>query len=467
MRILLVNPQMAKGWRPYTLPPVGLCYLKAGLVKAGFKDVKVLDASDFSIGKIRSYIKDYKPDVVGVTCFTEARHNSLDVARVAKEVNSSVTTMLGGVHPTFMYKQILENYGFVDIVVIGEGEETIVELAKSLSTTTFEAPRGLAFRGLEGECQISGSREKIKNLDSLPFPDYSDLQLDRYKDTAGPIKDRPLAPIVTSRGCPFQCAYCSAKAMWGSWRHRSIQSVIEELTYLVRDYGYDTFIIIDDIFSADAKRCEELCNNIISNKLNIKWRIQTRTDAVTLSLLQLMKDAGCVGVGFGVESGSPLILKNLNKRESTEGIVQAFEWCHKVDLDATFNVIIGSPGETAETLNETKDLIRKCRPPYVSTANLRIYPGTPLWNSSGYNESWFLDREETLFYTKAMDINEMYRHNAEFVLLQARLGGLKGYFDLYKLGLDTLERFPYKILRAMLGVWSWIKIIIGKGLRSI
>lgn len=434
MRVLLVSPRFASGWKPYVMPPIGLCYLKASLVRSGFKDVKVLDASSYNISRIKREIEDYKPDIVGITCFTEARHNALDVARVTKEVDSRIRTVLGGVHPTFMYKQILDNYPFVDMVVVGEGEETVVDLLKSI----WEPPKGVAFRSDHGISPNLG-RDRIKDLDGLPYPDYSDLDLKRYVEF----------PILTSRGCPFQCVFCSAKACWGNWRCRSVTSVVNEIEFSVDKYGRKSFIITDDIFSANPRRVEELCQSLVEKKLDISWKIQTRVDSVTLPLLGLMKEAGCKGIVFGVESGSPTILKNLNKKENIEDIVQAFAWSNQIGISSTFNVIVGSPGETSETLNETRELIKRCRPTIVSTAILRVYPGTPLWTQEGYSDDWLLGKEETLYYTKTMGLNEMYRHSREMRMLQARLNGIKGYLSLAKFGMVSLRRIPNKVFRSI------------------
>jgi len=436
MRILLVSPKFASGWKPYIMPPIGLCYLKASLTKAGFKDTKVLDASNYSIKRIKREIEIYRPDIIGVTCFTEARHNALDVTRVAKELGA--TTILGGVHPTFMYKQILDNYKSVDIVVVGEGEETIVELAKSLVRGKWESIGGLVLR-YKDQIIVGSERERIEDLDSIPYPDYSDLDLKRYDEF----------PILTSRGCPFQCVFCSARACWGNWRHRSVPNVVKELGYSVSRYGRKSFIITDDIFSASSKRVEELCQALVDSKLGIKWKIQTRVDSVTLPLLGLMKEAGCTGIVFGVESGSPTILKNLNKKEDIESVVEAFTWCNQVGICSTFNVLIGAPGETVETLNETRELIRRCRPSIVSTAVLRVYPGTPLWAQEEYSDDWLLGGGETLYYTKAMRLNEMYRHSREMRMLQARLNGMKGYLNLIKFGMVSLRRIPSKVFRSI------------------
>ncbi len=437
MRVLLVNPKMSSGWKPYTIPPIGLCYLKSSLVASGIKDVKVLDAGGIDIHKVIDYIKEWKPDVVGVTIFTEARWNALAILKAAKEFGC--VTIAGGVHASALPGQIL-SYSYVDHVVIGEGELALYDLLNNLESEDDIIERG-----------------KIKDLDVIPFPDYSDLDLRRYKDDNG----RQVMPIVGSRGCPFSCLYCSSKNMWGNLRVRSVENVLDEVGYLY-DHSFTNISILDDIFSSNKKRVLEFCNGLLDKKLRIRWGVQTRVDSVDLELLRLMKEAGCWMVIFGVESGSPKILKELNKKERLEDIINAFSFSHKAGVQTTFNVIMGSPGETKQTIEETKILIKACRPTYVSTAVLRVYPGTPLWNKcleEGFcKEDWFVTNEdETLYYTNSISSNEAYRQIRQVRQLQAQLHGLKGYWDLFKFTTNAIIRTPNKVKESL-----WLRRSSGK-----
>jgi len=188
----------------------------------------------------------------------------------------------------------------------------------------------------------------------------------------------------------------------------------------------------------------------------MEWRLQTRADCVSRELLELMKEAGCRFLVFGIESGSPTILKNINKKQKIEDVVNAFAWCKEVGIDTCFNVLIGSPGETRATIGETKDLIKKCQPTYISTANLRVYPGTALWQQAKdaglADDSFFLSDEECLHYTGAMSLPEMFQTAREYLLLHARLRGLSGYLRLARFGFNTLRRAPRK---AISGLLSW------------
>jgi len=454
MKTLLVNPKMASGWHPYLMPPIGLCYLKACLLKEGFKEVEVVDMGGLKVESLREIIDAESPEIVGITTFTEARGNALKAVAIAKEINPRVITILGGVHATVMYQQIMENYPAVDIICRGESERTIVELLQTLSNgDDLGKVRGIVYRQ-DGEIVVTEEREKIADLDVLPFPNYDDLDLKKYKDTYVSWRRKPAGTIVTSRGCPFSCSYCSSHSIWGNWRSRSVGNVLDEIEWLVSQYGYDIILIGDDIFTTNKARTKEFCQGILNRGLCIKWRAGTRADCVSLEMLELMRESGCQFLSFGVESGSPTILKNLNKKQKIEDVVNAFAWCKKAGIKTIFNVIVGGPGETRTTIEETKNVIKKTKPDYLSAAILRVYSGTALWKQAQAeglcDDSFFLSDQECLRYTGAMSVPEMFQTAREYLLLHARLNGLSGYVELARFGFDTLRLAPQKAASVLL-----------------
>ena len=456
MKTLLLNPSMGSGWIPKVYVPIGLCYLKACLIEEGLEDVKIVDMGDSKVDSIREIIQAESPEIVGITTFTDTRINALKAVAIAKEINPQVKTILGGVHATVMYQQIMENYPIVDIICRGESERTIVELLQALNSgDALHQVNGIVYRQ-EGKVVVNEEREKIKELDNLPFPNYDDFDLREYKDVSGAWKGKPVACIITSRGCPFSCSYCSSHSVWGNWRCRSIDNVLDEIEWLVTEYGYEVFTIFDDIFTINKARIKELCQGILNHGINIEWRAQTRADCVSLEILELMKEAGCQSLVFGVESGSPTILKTLNKNENIEDVVNAIAWCKKVGIRNQFNVIIGAPEETVTTIEETRNLIKRTKPDYMVTSNLRVYPGTELWKQAQdeglSDEKFFLTDQECLYYTGAMSIPEMFQATRDYILLQARLQGLKGYLALAKFGFESLRRTPKKVA---LGILPW------------
>ena len=436
------------------MPPMGLCYLKACLVKEGFQEVRVVDVADKKVESVREIIDAESPEIVGISTLTESRSNALKVAAIAKEINPQVKTILGGVHTTIMYQQIIENYPAVDIVCRGESERTIVELFQALSSgDDLRKVRGIVYRQ-DGEIVVTEERDKIKDLDTLPFPNYDDLDLRRYKDTYVSWKQKPSGTIVTSRGCPFSCSFCSSHSVWGNWRSRSVGNVLDEIEWLVSQYGYEVVLIGDDIFTINKERTKEFCQGVLDRGLPIKWRAGTRVDCVSLELLELMREAGCQYLSFGVESGSPSILKNLNKKEKIEDVVNAFAWSKKAGIKTIFNVIVGSPGENRATIEETRNLIKKTRPYCVSAAILRVYPGTALCKQAQAeglcDDSFFLSDQECLRYTGAMSVPEMLQTARGYYLLHASLNGLSGYLALAKFGFDTLRWTPRAAVSGLL-----------------
>ena len=445
---------MSSGWHPYLMTPIGLCYLKACLVKEGFKEVKVVDVADQKVESVREIINAESPEIVGISTLTESRGNALKVAAIAKEINPRVKTILGGVHTTIMYQQIIENYPAVDIVCRGESEKTIVELFQALSSGgDLRKVRGIVYRQ-DGEIVVTEEKEKTKDLDALPFPNYDDLDLKKYKVVYGPWKGKPMASIITSRGCPFSCSFCSSHSVWGNWRSRSVGNILDEVEWLVSKYGYEVILIGDDIFTINKERTREFCQGVLDRGLHIGWHVSTRADCVSLELLELMREAGCQTIAFGVESGSPTILKNLNKKEKIEDVVNASIWCKKAGIKATFNLIVGSPGETRATIEETRTLLKKARPDSIIVCLMRIYPGTALCKQAQAeglcDDSFFLSEQECLRYTGAMSVPDMFQTAREYLLLHARLKGLSGYLALARFGLDTLRLAPQKAVSGLL-----------------
>ncbi|KKN39911.1 hypothetical protein LCGC14_0738810 [marine sediment metagenome] len=432
------------------IQPMGLCSLKAAAKEAlpGKVQVKVLDAGGLETGEVAAEVFRYEPEVVGITTFTEARHKALAVARATKNIFPDALTLLGGVHATHTATQILDNYPFVDVVLIGEGEKNFVDFLISPETV-----KGIVYRGREG-IKTRKDPGMIKDLDTLPFPDYSDLDLSKYIETEGPGKGQPLMAIETSRGCPYNCSFCSSRSVWGNIRYKSVKRVLDEIDYWF-DRGYRYFSFIDDIFTIDTNRTIEICRGLINRSTYVTWKCQTRTDRVDDRVLNLMNLAGCRLIAFGVESGSPTVLDAINKKETPDDIKMAFELCRQHKIESVFNIIVGSPGETKDTLKETRNLIKECNPTHIATAALRAYPGSGIWNlgieKGLFTEDILLTNQESIHYEGSLSINQMYRELIKFRILQAQLRGWRGWVELIRMGLRTVKETPMKLVRGVVG----------------
>jgi anaerobic magnesium-protoporphyrin IX monomethyl ester cyclase len=441
-KVALINTPLPEGeyHHPY-LPPLGLSYLAAVLERENI-EIKVLDCPVCNINheKLKAELASFEPELVGISSMTPTIPSALKSARVSKEVCPEAKVVLGGPHATFMDEQILTEEAAVDIVVRGEGEETLVELVQySLGSESLQNIKGISFRK-DKQIIRAPNRPIIQDLDSLPFPAYKYLQIDKYR-TYG----KKFFPIMSSRGCPFQCSFCVASQMFGAkFRARSAKNVVDELEWLKNTYNADGISFNDDTLSFDRKRMLDICDEMINRKLFLPWGCQTRVDTVSKEILSKMKQAHCNAVSFGVESGCQRILDAVKKKITIEQAEKAIKLAKEQGLFVTVSTIIGYPGETKETMMQTLDLIRRIEPDDAWICTATPYPGTELralvesngWKISNdwseYNtmikpvfENPLLPAEEisnvrNLFYDRL--------YTPQYVFRQLKKGYLKGNF---------------------------------------
>jgi anaerobic magnesium-protoporphyrin IX monomethyl ester cyclase len=266
----------------------------------------------------------------------------------------------------------------VDIVVRGEGEQTILEIASHVADSCFNGLHevaGITFRE-NGQIFQNPNRPFIHNLDQLPFPAYNYFPLRKYR-----LFGKIALPIITSRGCPFQCTFCLVPRMAGKvFRARSPRNVVNELEWQRDMHGAGAFSFYDEMFTYDKKRAIEICEEIKKRNINLPWDCQTRVDQISKELLAEMRDANCQLISFGVESGSQKMLDIMKKGTTVEQNERAIRWAKEADLSVALSVVIGYPGETTDTLEQTLDFIRRTEPDdaYLSLAN--PFPGTELFD---------------------------------------------------------------------------------------
>src|SRR4030042_4622960 len=305
-KVALVNTPLIEGIGHHPLfPPLGLAYIAAVLEQNDF-EVKVSDCpvGEIDHEKLKAVLASFEPTLIGVGSMTPTIESALKSARVAKEACPDTTVVMGGPHATFMGRQILSDEPAVDFVVRGEGEETLLELAqKLLARRSLEEVKGIVFRK-DGQIVETPARPFIQDLDALPRPAYHLLPIDMYR-----IHGRKLLPIMSSRGCPFQCSFCVASQMFGAkFRSRSPKSVVDELAWLRDEYGAEGVSFNDDALTLDRKRILDICDEIIERKIRLAWGCQTRVDQVSKEVLSKMRRVGCNEVSFRVESGCQRIL---------------------------------------------------------------------------------------------------------------------------------------------------------------
>lgn len=376
VKIALVNPPLLPGmFKHHPLVPLGLAYLASVLEKAGY-EVKVFDCPPLGLSHegLIKMLADFSPDFVGVTCMTMMYPSAIKVATMTKECLPDTIIGVGGPHVTFYDEETLKECPFIDLVVRGEGEQTMLDIAACIKENRkLSKVDGITLRNNDKIIKTS-DRMLIQNLDALPYPAYHLFPMDRYR-----IYGKKIMPIITSRGCPFQCSFCVTSRMVGRrFRARSPENVVSELEWLVREHDADAICFYDDTLTLDKNRIVKICKMIKERGIDVSWDCQTRVDQISFEILREMVAAGCELVSFGVESGSNKILGKIGKGTTVEQNKRAIALAKKAGLLVAVSVIIGYPGETVETVNETLKFLWETRPDDAYICFATPYPGTEL-----------------------------------------------------------------------------------------
>ncbi len=378
MRIALIAPRWNKKANDY--PPLGLGYLAAMLEQAHHQ-VAIFDLSldpGISLEESVKAVCDFSPELVGITAMTIVYHSVLDTATLLK-ARLGRPIVLGGPHATLYPERILSESPVIDYVVRGEGEQTILELVHALENDGAELSSiaGLSYRG-RGGVVSNPDRALCSDLDALPFPARHLFDLHRY-GLCTP-EGRPMVTVLSSRGCPYNCAYCFKGIVGRTYRQRSPQSIVTELRQVITDYGISDFYFIDDLFTLDLKRLEALTTLFVSEGLNVHWQCLARVDRVNPDILRQMYAAGCRRIHYGVESGNPEILRRIGKGFALDQVRQAVRWTKDAGIEAKGYFMLGLPGDTEETMQQTVDLAVSLELDEAMFSLTTPFPGTRLWD---------------------------------------------------------------------------------------
>lgn len=299
MKVLLIYPP----WQfKAETPPLGLACLAAVLEKLG-EDVKILDLDTYNLNtweeELHNELKDNKFQIAGISVMTPLFTSALKVTQIIREVDPSIKIIMGGAHPTIYPNEILKNYNFVDIIVRGEGEETLAELIPLLKRETdLKDVKGISYRK-GGEIIHNSDKPLIANLNSIPFPALHLLPINRYRNSI--IPGKRMMTLISSRGCPFNCYFCFKGIFGGRFRARSAENIVEEIEQISSKYGINLFYFYDDTFTLNKSRVFKFCKLLKERNLRVEWSCVTRVDCVTPSMLLEMKKAGCYSIHYGVE----------------------------------------------------------------------------------------------------------------------------------------------------------------------
>jgi len=379
VKIALVNPPPPSvlAFVDYQYPLIGLAYMAAVLEKNGY-DVAVVDCPAYKMTykNAEHAIRLFEPDIVGITSVAATFTSALQVAKDIKESYPRALTVFGGPHATVMDKQIIGEHKEVDVVVRGEGEQTIADLARCASNSGLKGlheVEGITFRK-DGSIVRTPNRPFIQNLDELPYPAYHYFPLRKYQ-----IFRKLGLPMVTSRGCASQCTFCSVPQIAGNhFRARSPKNVADELEWIRDEYKADFITFTDEVFTYEKERVLEICSEIKIRNLKVPWDCQTRADRVSRELLAKMRNANCKLIAFGVESGSQKILNAMKKGTTVQQNEMAVKWAKEAGISVAISLILGYPGETKESLKQTFDFIKKNEPDDVYMFLATPYPDTEL-----------------------------------------------------------------------------------------
>jgi len=406
--LMTTAPPMKSPWGvPKRLPPLGLAYVAAALEKAGFQ-VEILD--NYHLKKPIDYVKleieRLSPEIVGITCSSLTYQRCIETAKAIKEVLPSCRVVVGGWHPSYMPESMLQ-HPEIDYVVLGEGERAMVELANNIAKgkedSAIATIPGIAFK--HQEKIVKTAPRFISDLDQIPYPAWHLLPMHLYDRTIEYLSVRPVDTMNVIRGCPYNCTYCEIRKLWGrKVRAFSPLRVVEEIDHLVKTYGSKGIYFVGDNFTIQKKKTIKMCELIKKFKLNIEWACDTRADLISRELLKEMKAAGCRTMFFGVESGSPQILKKINKGITLQQFVHAFKLCREEGIQIACSFILGIPGETAHDMKASFKFAKKLDPDWCTFEIFVGYPDSALYQE--IMQKGLYDRvEDFVAYVKTEDFN--------------------------------------------------------------
>ena len=376
MRVLLLSTPYPLEENP--LPPLSLVYLAAVLRKEGF-EVKILDflVMDYHPDKLRQELKSYRPKLVGATCVTLNYPIARRMLKFCKAFDPSIVTAIGGPHVTFAVEETLLRAPWIDLIAIGEGEKTILSLARAIAEgkDIHDVP-GVAFAD-GGKVVKTAPQSPIEDLDQLPLPARELLPISRYHALNTPCT------VITGRGCPYRCIFCSGRRMFGpKVRFRSPGLVVDEIEQIQRDYRFPQINIVDDTFTLNKRHATEVCEEMLRRNLKVKWSAFARADTITPELAQLMRRAGCEWVLFGVESADENILKTIKKGITTETVERGVKTATEAGMNVFNSFILGLPGESLDTAHKSMAFAHGLLQKYGARYGFHVLsplPGTELY----------------------------------------------------------------------------------------
>ncbi|MCZ7356125.1 MAG: radical SAM protein [Candidatus Methanoperedens sp.] len=472
IKIVFINPNTRYLGGLFTVyPPMGLLYISSILLENKY-NVSIIDADidDLSLEDIKEKLRIERPQIVGITMNTFQTKSTFETAKAVKDVNPEIIVVVGGPHPTIVEKEVLEACGSIDVSVMGEGEFTMLELAKRIENGgNLGEVDGICYRD-DGIIKMTAPRKFIEDLDTLPLPAIELVQpIERYRGPF-PTGARPSIQVMASRGCPFKCTFCS-NPVWGKKvRFRSPESILSEVEHLYKDFGIKEIFFQDDTFNLNGEWFEKICNGIIDRGLNDKIIFKTpfrvNKNHVDVDLLNLAKKAGFWMIFYGVESGNQKILNITRKGTTLEEIERAFKLTRKAGIKTYGSFMIGNIDETPETIKDAIEFAKKIDPDYYGFAIATPYPGSEFYEtakSRGYlliTDFTKYDFRKCILRTehlKETDVEKFYsfaplavkkykrsltRKIKRFIELFPEIGLKRAVWEIQDTGIEDIDHLP-------------------------
>jgi radical SAM superfamily enzyme YgiQ (UPF0313 family) len=417
--VALIQPQFSKGdVRKLNIcsPPIGLAYMGAFLREHGHR-VAIIDAEVDRLSNSQITERVQRADLVGITTTAPTYSSALALANLIKQSNNGTKVVLGGPQATFLDRECLEKSA-ADAVVRGEGEATMLDVAASIESGSLHDVEGITLRDA-GAIVRNPDRKLIADLDDIPFPARDLLPMGKYSPPRS-------TGVISSRGCPFRCIFCASSNMYHkTFRSRSAYNVFEEVAQLVGQ-GYENVTMLDDNFILNKERAFKFADLVEENNLKFSWSCTGRVDSIDDDLLGRLREVGCNGLFFGVESASDDTLKLIKKGFLTDQVIDAFDVLRNYDYATTASFMIGLPGDDRQKVVDTINLAKQVTPDFAMFSVTTPYPGTELYeNIDNYDLEITLDDWSNFTLTKPV-VRTSALSTAEL-----RRWFLKAYFGFY------------------------------------
>jgi anaerobic magnesium-protoporphyrin IX monomethyl ester cyclase len=366
---------------PDRTPPLGLLWIAAALERAGF-GVAIYD-EQVAEGSLADFLAATRPKLALLSGTSHGRFRAFDYAATVKRFDPNITVAYGGPHASFTAPETLTRVADVDVIGHGEGEDTCLDLAAwkvrgGGRPGDLHKVKGITYRE-DGGLATTAPRERLADLDSLPLPARHLVPMGRYRLKLD-LLDLPGTILMTSRGCPICCAFCSESFFFGKrYYTRGARGIVDEVEQLMTQYGVRGLVIFDSTFSLKRKHVEAFCDELERRRIEIPWQCQVRVDTVDKELLARMQRAGCYTICFGVESAAEEVLAYISKRITLARAVDVMKWAEELGLYTKVSFSLGHPGETFEQAKKTNKFARTYAR-YMTfrgyNPGIRIYPGT-------------------------------------------------------------------------------------------